>query len=244
MDNFGEYSWAIRSSECDSKGVATLSAILNLLQEAASINAEELGFSKTNFEALGENISWVLTRLKINMTSYPRWGEKIKIVTWPRGGRKIIANRDFEIYSSSGKKLGVATTEWMIIDLGARKVVAIPEAVFMLVNDVRTPVFGDMAYSKFKWEIHGKVLQFPVVAARSDIDLNAHVNNVRYSEWIFNSLPLGLENCREFEIAFKQETRIGESLMCESYEVEKGEFIHRIVSQIDGKEKVVARSIF
>ncbi|MBP5790701.1 MAG: hypothetical protein J6W80_00370, partial [Kiritimatiellae bacterium] len=91
IDTFGEYSWRIRSSECNATGLATLPAILNLLQEAASLNAEELGFSKTNFSAAGENISWVLTRLKVRMTRYPRWEETVRIVTWPREGRKITA---------------------------------------------------------------------------------------------------------------------------------------------------------
>ena len=55
----------------------------NYLQEAASLNAEELGFSKSNFDAQGENISWVLTRLAVKMIRYPKWEEEVKVITFP-----------------------------------------------------------------------------------------------------------------------------------------------------------------
>ena len=66
-DVFGEYVWQVRSYECGPDGMATLPTICNYLQEAAGLNAEALAFSKSDFEAAGENISWVLTRLKVRM---------------------------------------------------------------------------------------------------------------------------------------------------------------------------------
>ena len=244
MDTFGEYVWQIRSSECNPSGRATLPAILNLLQEAASLNAEALGFSKSNFAAEGENISWVLTRLKVRMFSYPGWEEKINVVTWPRGGRKITAHRDFEIYSSSGERIAIATSEWMIINLATRKIVPVPEDVFKLANDVRMPVFGDEPFSKLRWDcraVSKDTLEFR--ARRSDIDLNGHVNNVHYVEWLLESLPQDMELCRDFEIVFKAETMVGEKILGECVEVAPNEFIHRI-SSLDGADKVIAKTVF
>lgn len=125
----GEYIFKVRSYECGADGFASLPSICNYLQEAASLNAEELGFSKSNFDAQGGNISWVLTRLAIKMKRYPAWEEPITVVTFPRGGRKIVAWRDFEIKSSDGETIGLATSEWMLIDLATRKIVSIPESV-------------------------------------------------------------------------------------------------------------------
>ena len=66
----GEYIFKVRSYECGADGFASLPSICNYLQEAASLNAEELGFSKSNFDAQGGNISWVLTRLAIREVQF------------------------------------------------------------------------------------------------------------------------------------------------------------------------------
>ena len=79
------YAFKVRSYECGAGGTATLPTICNYLQEAASLNAEELGFSKSNFDAAGAGVSWVLTRLVVKMTRYPRWEEEVTVVTFPLG---------------------------------------------------------------------------------------------------------------------------------------------------------------
>ena len=180
-DTFGEYSWAVRTYECGPDGAATMASVCNWLQEAASLNAEALAFSKSNFESAGENISWVLTRLKVKMSRFPKWGETVSILTFPRGGRRIVAWRDFVLSGANGEELGRATSEWMLIDLSSRKVVAIPEAVFAAANTVREPVFGDEPLPKLRWECSVASPDALVFRARrGDIDLNGHVNNVHY----------------------------------------------------------------
>ena len=84
-DVYEVYSWAVRTYECGPDGMATMVSVCNWLQEAASLNAETLAFSKSNFEAAGENISWVLTRLKVRIARFPKWEEKVSILTFPRG---------------------------------------------------------------------------------------------------------------------------------------------------------------
>ena len=75
----GEYPFKVRAYECGPDGCATLPTVCNYLQEAASLNAESLGFSKSDFDSSGENVSWVLTRLLVRMSAYPRWGDEVKV---------------------------------------------------------------------------------------------------------------------------------------------------------------------
>lgn len=241
-DIFGEYSWAVRTYECSPGGAATMASVCNWLQEAASLNAEALAFSKSDFESAGENISWVLTRLKVKMDRFPKWGEKVSTLTFPRGGRRIVAWRDFVLTDSNGEELGRATSEWMLIDLASRKVVAIPEAVFTAANTVRKPVFGEEPFPKLRWECgiaSSDALVFR--ARRGDIDLNGHVNNVHYVEWLLESRPDAAGPCHELDIVFKSETLAGEEVRVESVETEPGSFIHRVYSP-DGRDHVMARS--
>ena len=115
------------------------------------MNAESLGFSKTNFASAGENVSWVLTRLVVRMDRYPKWEDEVSVATFPRGGRKIVAWRDFELFDSFGARLGAASSEWMLIDLATRRIVAIPEAVFAAADPADVPVLGEMPFTKFKF---------------------------------------------------------------------------------------------
>lgn len=237
----GEYIFRVRSYECGADGFASLPSICNYLQEAASLNAEELGFSKSNFDAKGENISWVLTRLSVKMTRYPSWEEPIKVVTFPRGGRKIVAWRDFEIKSLDGEVIGLATSEWMLIDLASRKIVSIPETVLNACEFGTESVLGSEPFTarlKFPSDIP-VCAAGPYKAQYSHLDLNGHVNNVHYVEWLLE--PLKAERPSSIEFVFRSETLAGDEIMVEVAQKEEQEVYHRVFS-LDGKDHAVALS--
>jgi acyl-ACP thioesterase len=176
------------------------------------------------------------------MTRFPKWGETVSTLTFPRGGRRIVAWRDFVLTDSDGEELGCASSEWMLIDLASRKVVAIPEGVFAAANTVRKPVFGDEPFMKLRWECGvaaSDVLVFR--ARRGDIDLNGHVNNVHYVEWLMEGRPAAAGPCRELDIVFKSETLAGEEVRVESVETEPEVFVHRVYAP-DGHDHVLART--
>jgi len=239
MDTFARYPFQVRSYECGPHGRATLPTVCNYLQEAASLHAEKLGFSKSNFLAEGANMSWVLTRMRVKMARYPRWEEEVTVETYPRGGRRITAHRDFTVRAGE-ETLGVATTEWMIIDLATRRIVPVPESVYGLANDVRPPVLGEAAFSKLRWTCRETAGEMAFRARRGDIDLNGHVNNVHYVTWLLETLPLDVGEIRDFEIAFKTETLAGEDVRAASVEVEPGVWAAHVASPA-GLDHVVAR---
>jgi acyl-ACP thioesterase len=242
MDTVGEYEFNVRSYECGKDGYASLATICNYLQEAASLNAESLKFSKSNFEAAGENISWVLTRMKVRMAEYPKWEDRVSVLTFPRGGRRITAWRDFTIRGADGRTLGVATTEWMLIDLSSRKVVPIPESVFALANTEREPVLGDDPWTpRLRFPEGAECAQYRFKAQNSHIDLNGHVNNVHYIEWLMEPVP-GVRPS-DIEIVFRSETLAGEEVsvkVCDG--AASGERFHCVCS-LGGQDHVVARTV-
>ena len=241
MDNYGEYGFKIRTYECGPDGSATLPAVCNFLQEAAALNAAELRFSKSDFDAAGENISWVLTRLRVEMEKYPAWGDEISVLTFPRGGRRITAWRDFLVKDSSGGVIGRAASEWMLIDLSSRKIVQIPQSVFDAANTVREPVLGENPFTarmRFPSEQAQDACSFK--ACRFHIDLNGHVNNVHYVSWLLE--PTGEMHPRGIELLFRGETVCGESVAVKTA-VSGGENFHAVISG-EGKESVVAKITF
>ena len=252
----GKYSFKVRSYECGPDGRVTLPNVCNYLQEAASMHAASLGFGKGDFAAAGENISWVLTRMAVKMNRYPKWEDELTVETFPRGGRKIVAWRDFEVKDAKGETLGVASSEWMIIDLSTRKIHAIPEKVFAANDPKNVPVLGLDPFSKFRFPDCGgetpppRSVEFPgagaprprngmaFTAMKSQIDLNGHVNNVHYLNWMLE--PCASRCPAEMEVVFRSETFAGDEVRVETA-VADGCTYHR-VSAPDGKDHIVART--
>ena len=248
----GTYNFKVRSYECGPDGRATLPTICNLLQEAASLHAATLGFGKGDFAAAGENISWVLTRMVVKMNRYPVWEDELTVETFPRGGRKIVAWRDFEVKDAEGQTLGVASSEWMIIDLATRKIHAVPEKVFAANDPENAPVLGLEPFAKFRFPDTGKLFDcsdcsdcsierskaMTFTAQKSQIDLNGHVNNVHYINWMLE--PCESRCPAEMEVVFRSETFAGDEVRVETA-VADGYTYHR-VSAPDGKDHIVARS--
>lgn len=260
MDTHGIYDFRVRTYECGKNGRITLPSLCNYLQEAAAINAEELTFSKSDFEAAGENISWVLTRLRVKITEFPKWEETVRVLTFPRGGRRITAWRDFILTDPAGRHFGVAASEWMIIDLATRKIMPIPDAVFAVANTVRPPVLGEEPFTPRLRFPHASVCppsagdscppsgdrprkEFEKLVFRaqnSHIDLNGHVNNVHYIAWLLEACPH--REVTDLEIVFRSETFAGEDVAVEIAAGENpGETFHR-VADLNGKDHVVAVS--
>ena len=242
MDTYGEYEFQVRTYECGKDGYASLATICNYLQEAASLNAESLKFSKSNFEAAGENISWVLTRMKVRMTAYPKWEDRVTVLTFPRGGRRITAWRDFIIKASDGSTIGLATSEWMLIDLASRKVVQIPEEVFAFANDVREPALGLEPWTpRLRFPADSGCEKHVFKAQNSHIDLNGHVNNVHYIEWLME--PVAGVRPSELEVVFRSETFAGEEVVVEVAQgASPNERFHRVASP-GSQDHVIARTL-
>lgn len=226
------FEWTVRSYECAPDGKVTIANVCNYLQEAASINAEHLGFSKTNFDEDQMNVTWVMTRMRVVLTRRPKWNESVKVFTFPRPARRIVAWRDFILSDAEGIEIGRASTEWMMIDMTSRRPVAIPAFVTERANTVRSSVFEEPLGFKIDFStLTSTVAPYTIRAAASDIDLNGHVNNVRYITWLFDARDVQPESI-DFELAFKGEVLKGVEVTVETAEKD-GELYLRIHSTTD-----------
>lgn len=203
LNNSGVYSFQIQPQDVDFQSNVTLASLVNILLTTAGYNADENGFGIRNLNEL--NCSWVLLRLALEMDVFPRQYESIKVQTWIESIGRASTTRNFKIFDSKNKMIGQAISNWAMIDLNSRKA----QDLFNLKGiknfesgislDINKPLKinafeGDFIYSlKVKY---------------SDIDINIHVNSMRYVQWISDCLSVDTykkKSIKRFDINYMNE---------------------------------------
>jgi len=112
-------TFTVKTYDCQSDGSIKVSSLMNYLQEAAAVHAEQLGFG---FARLNEIDSyWVLSNIKIEFTKWPKWNETITLRTWPSGHTRSIATREFIGMNSAGGEPFKAGSKWMVLNKGSKR---------------------------------------------------------------------------------------------------------------------------
>lgn len=225
----------IRATEIDSNQKATLPAICNLLQEVAGNHAQQLEFDITDLQE--DKLTWVLHRLCVKIDRYPDWRENITIQTWPSSGDGLRAYRDFLILDSNNNAIGKSLSYWLMMNIESRRPTRIPKEILQMAPKNIEHVLP-VTQGNFKdFENPDNTASFEV--RKTDLDLNQHVNNVRYVEWALSSLP---ENSKphELDIKFLAESVLGDTDIAESQQNANGGFHHQITRASD--QKILAKA--
>lgn len=206
-----------------------IATIINYFCDLGTKQSEELG---VGIEYLTKrNLAWVFYKYDIKFKRYPKYGEKIKVVTIPAAFRKFYASRLYEIYDSEGEKIVEAEGIFLLIDINKRKAVRIPEdqySVYGVNTDENNITINKI--EKLREEMFSETFK----VRYSDIDSNKHVNNVKYVEWAIESVPLDIVlnyELNSLEIVFQKECSYGIEVnaICEVIEEEDGlKILHKI----------------
>lgn len=211
MYHIEEYK--IRSSEVAPGGKARLQALCDLLQEAAGNHALRLNFDISQLQEQG--LTWVLHRLHVQMDRYPSWRDTIKIKTWPSSGDSLRAFRDFIIMDNEDNVMGRALSYWLMMNVNTRRPVRMPQEILdMAPNDVDHVLdIKKERLSPLPEESVSTARDFSV--RNSDLDLNRHVNNVKYIEWTLETLCEDVHPA-ELDIEFHGECSGGQTIRSEA----------------------------
>ena len=156
------------------------------MQEMAWTHASHLGYGFQSTREQG--CSWVIARQRIEMIEWLNWEEEVTIRTWLRPPGAVIVTRDFE-FLSNGKKVGEASAHWLTISHQTRRPTKLPFSDNP--NQFRYDQHLSLEPGLLKLENSGEALALFAVRP-SDLDMNGHVNNTRFSQWILDSLSLSL----------------------------------------------------
>lgn len=245
-------SFRVRSYETDPIGRASVATICNYLQEAAGNHAFHLGVSVEQLHQ--QQLTWVLAKLRVYVDEYPRWRGEVTLETWPSGIEGLFGTRDFLLLDSSGRRLARATSGWMMIDLERRRPVRMPELITSLETPDRSRAVADLSASLAEPAcISASESERGSIRVRyGDLDVNGHVNNVRYVDWALEPLAVDLlesSELRQLEIHYRAEALLGDAVKVrvgapEGAADDDMQFAHMILHAENGKELARLRTLW
>ncbi|HXJ39328.1 MAG TPA: acyl-ACP thioesterase domain-containing protein [Bryobacteraceae bacterium] len=221
-------------------GRASVPAMCRLLQEAANSHTENLGISMRQVRERGQ--MWMLTRFGLIFHGFPKVGETITVETFaPVRAGGLRGYRDFRACNSEGEILCEAAALWLLLDMKTRRLQRMPAEVLAIRYDDRVSEHAVDTETLTAPESPGTPEDFQV--RWSDLDENWHANNIRYIEWVLESVPLAIRqesSLRALDIQFSSELLLGERVTSVSEGV-NGEYRHRLAGG-NGRVVALARS--
>lgn len=237
-------AFKIRGYEVDQHNRAPIQSCCAFMEEAAGNHAAILGFGVERMQELG--ITWVLARMQLKILDFPTSADEVIAKTWPVEAEKLQFRRDFLLSAGDGRELVHAITDWVIIDLESRRLKKLPEFVAALQAPDAPRVM-----EKEKLRIDGlenapELVSF--IVRKADIDRNLHVNNVRFTDWMLESVPDDYSEARRLaalQIIYRAEAVYGDTVISRGmYGEQDGEFLHGLYRMSDGQELVRAKTIW
>ena len=238
-NKIGTYRFVAEPFHVDFNGRLTMGVLGNHLLNCAGFHASDRGFGIATLNE--DNYTWVLSRLAIELDEMPYQYEEFSIQTWVENVYRLFTDRNFAMIDKDGKKIGYARSVWAMINLNTRKPADLLTlhggSIVDYVCDEPCPIEKP---SRIKVTV--KEPMETITAKYSDIDINGHVNSIRYIEHILDLFPIELyktKHIRRFEMAYVAESYYGDRLSFFREEVSENEY--HIEVKKNGEE-VVCRS--
>ena len=173
----------IYSERCDRHEHLRADSLFLLMQNAAGEHAERLGFGRA--QLVQSRTAWVLTRVSVRMTRWPKWNSTLTLTTAPGVGRAGLYRRYFTFTDEQGP-CGHATSLWTVIDLDKRTIVSPEKAPQVPTAADFTPLLPAPAKVR---RLEGEPSVTDYHCCYTDADLNNHINNAAYIRFLENALP-------------------------------------------------------
>ena len=164
----------------DMNGHIKLPDVILLSLQVSGMQSIELGVSD---KAILEdyNLVWIITDYDIEVVRLPRFAEEITIETEALSYNRLFCYRRFTIYDEAGQELIHMVATFVLMDRDSRKVHAVePEIVSPYQSDFDKKLIRGPKYDSLNEPII-KDYHFRFY----DLDMNGHVNNSKYLDWIF-----------------------------------------------------------
>ncbi|MGT2784034.1 acyl-ACP thioesterase domain-containing protein [Streptococcus merionis] len=167
----------------DTNGNLKLPPFLSVLLEVSGHHSAQLGRSDV-YVLENYGYVWIVTDYEFDIVRLPKFSEKVVIRTEAISYNKLICHRRFEVLDDKEDLLIRVESYFALMDLENRKIVVVPddllepyqsEKVKKIARGAKYPSLEEPERSSY----HVRYL---------DIDMNGHVNNSKYLDWMYDVL--------------------------------------------------------
>ena len=202
-----EKEYTLRANDFDKYNRIKPSAVLELFQDAAGQHAIELGVGFD--EMIKRSYLWVLTRIKFKIISNPKSYQRVLVKTWPLEPNRLSYRREYSIENENGERLIIGSSEWMIIDSEKRCLISDPD-LYPFKEGFNTEMMFEERLSKVK-SFEGEGEPRIVNAGFSELDVNNHVNNTKYANYVLDAIVPSHDDILDtFQIDYRKELMEGD----------------------------------
>jgi len=213
LESVYKKSITVQSRDSDFSLRVKLSALFSYFQEMATEHGQILGVGRSSIQKHG--VIWVLIRSRVEVERYPRMKEEIFIETWPEQPGKIEFERNFIVRDGEGVIIARALTSWVIIDVENRR---------LRRSSTLDAKFTDLGREKALSCELGKIksnnqlnLSYKKAVRYSDIDINEHLNNSKYVDYIMDCFSL--DEHKDYQVQSIEVDYVHEALPGETIEL-------------------------
>jgi medium-chain acyl-[acyl-carrier-protein] hydrolase len=183
-------------------------ALMQFFEDIALLQSEErevgLNYYKKN------NIAWVLNQFEIRIKEHPKYKDKIIVRTFPTSYLRFYAHRAFQIFNENDDIVISADSIWIFVDTITKRPKTVTDDMYNAY--CITPGKNELKKLEEVKRLSEVNYEEEFTVRWSDIDINDHVNNVKYVVWALETMPMDVLNEKDVElvrIAFKKEIKYG-----------------------------------
>lgn len=202
-----EQTFEVDYTQCTPDGVLKPTELCNLLQLTAAIHAEKGGISFSDMQQ--HHQAWVLSRMRIELARLPAWREEVSVRTWINSLENARSFRALEMYAA-GQKIAGCHTFWASFNTQTRRPEPLQLAHDHFEKFPGLPPTHRPASRIMVPENIQKIAERTV--RRSDLDMVAHVNNVKYLEWCLDEAHEDIRPMAIIEMNFMRELVLGDAV--------------------------------
>ena len=237
FDTVGRYTFLAEPFHCDFSSRLFLSHLGNHLLNAADFHAHERGFGMTVLQPMHK--TWVLSRFAIEMKEIPLAYDKFEVETWIEQTMKWFTYRNFSVLDREGKVYGYGRSVWALIDTDTRQPTDI-----LAFDDGRVKRSTDVKYlcpidAVSRVKMTDNIQRWhTLVTTYSDVDMNGHINSVKYIEHLLNLWSMtfhATHPIKRIDVAYVAEAYGGDTLHFDVETLGELTYAVRIVRQAKGQ---------
>ena len=198
-----EQAFELRICDFDQYGRIQPASVLDIFQEIATTQAEDMGIGRQTM--LDKGLFWVVVRVKYEVVNQPHLHQRVVARTWPHSMSRFSFLRDYSLATEEGELLIKATSEWVVVRVQERTFASIADFY-----DGPTDFCQDRSFSSKPKKILGLPSEDAepcvIVPRYTDVDMNGHVNNAKYANFVVDALNPGQEGAiRTLQIDYRHE---------------------------------------